>query len=226
MILRRLSQSLKEQNWTAIAIEFVLLIAGVFLGIQVANWNAERIERAKQTMILDAFRTDIHDYSAVFKVFSDKANKGLAAFDAARARGEKPVPYFLRYEGSDTAPKSVWQVAQQSGLADLVHPSLMFEIGYYYSEIDGIGVKFVRYSEFVETEILPYTDNPAEFYDEAGNLKPKYRQNMQRLREYFADTMVTVASADCLLKRFDAPKNTGASCRPNYGDFDDKEPSP
>ena len=45
MILRRFSQSLKEQNWTAIAIEFVLLVAGVFLGIQVANWNAARIER-------------------------------------------------------------------------------------------------------------------------------------------------------------------------------------
>jgi hypothetical protein len=42
MILRRLSQSLKEQNWTAIWIEFVLLVAGVFLGIQVANWNQER----------------------------------------------------------------------------------------------------------------------------------------------------------------------------------------
>jgi hypothetical protein len=48
MILRRLSQSLKEQNWTAIWIEFVLLVAGVFLGIQVANWNAER-ERNKQS---------------------------------------------------------------------------------------------------------------------------------------------------------------------------------
>ncbi len=34
MILRRLSQSLKEQNWMAICIEFVLLVVGVFLGIQ------------------------------------------------------------------------------------------------------------------------------------------------------------------------------------------------
>ena len=42
MILRRLSQSLREQNWTAIWIEFVLLVAGVFLGIQVSNWNAAR----------------------------------------------------------------------------------------------------------------------------------------------------------------------------------------
>lgn len=37
MILRRLSQSFREQNWMAIGIEFVLLVAGVFLGIQVSN---------------------------------------------------------------------------------------------------------------------------------------------------------------------------------------------
>ena len=47
MILRRLTQSLKEQNWTAIVIEFVLLVLGVFLGIQVANWNEQRAEDAK-----------------------------------------------------------------------------------------------------------------------------------------------------------------------------------
>jgi hypothetical protein len=44
MTLRRLAQNLKQQNWTAIWIEFVLLVAGVFLGIQVSNWNEERTE--------------------------------------------------------------------------------------------------------------------------------------------------------------------------------------
>ena len=31
MILRRLTNALKEQNWTTILIEFVLLASGVFL---------------------------------------------------------------------------------------------------------------------------------------------------------------------------------------------------
>jgi hypothetical protein len=53
MILRRLSQSLKEQNWTAILIEFILLVAGVFLGIQVSNWNAARADDVRaQTYLL------------------------------------------------------------------------------------------------------------------------------------------------------------------------------
>ncbi len=45
MILRRLAHNLREQNWTAIAIEFVLLVLGVFLGFQAQQWASERAER-------------------------------------------------------------------------------------------------------------------------------------------------------------------------------------
>jgi hypothetical protein len=59
MILRRFSQALKDQNWTTIAIEFVLLVAGVFLGIQVANWNEQRQFRAQERELLGRLRIEI-----------------------------------------------------------------------------------------------------------------------------------------------------------------------
>lgn len=59
MILRRLSQSLKEQNWMAIAIEFVLLVAGVFLGIQAQQWSSERAERRLEHVYLTRVLSDI-----------------------------------------------------------------------------------------------------------------------------------------------------------------------
>lgn len=59
MILRRLSQSLKEQNWAAISIEFVLLVSGVFLGIQVANWNAERVSNKQSEIFSERLREDL-----------------------------------------------------------------------------------------------------------------------------------------------------------------------
>ena len=68
MILRRLSKSLNEQNWTAIWIEFVLLVAGVFLGIQVANWNAARVDRI--------------EYEAALGRLGEEIDINLAALDA------------------------------------------------------------------------------------------------------------------------------------------------
>ena len=61
MILRRLSQHLREQNWTAIAIEFVLLVVGVFLGIQVANWNEARADRNRELVFLTQLRDEMTD---------------------------------------------------------------------------------------------------------------------------------------------------------------------
>lgn len=52
MILRRLSTNLKDQNWTAIGVEFVMVVLGVFLGIAAANWNEERLDRRETNRLL------------------------------------------------------------------------------------------------------------------------------------------------------------------------------
>jgi hypothetical protein len=39
MILRRVIQHFRHQEWTAIFIDFLIVVFGVFMGIQVANWN-------------------------------------------------------------------------------------------------------------------------------------------------------------------------------------------
>lgn len=47
MILQRVKQHLRKQNWTAVAIEFVIVVLGVFVATQVSNWNEEREARAR-----------------------------------------------------------------------------------------------------------------------------------------------------------------------------------
>ena len=39
MLLRRITEHVKAQNWTAVALDFFIVVIGVFIGIQVANWN-------------------------------------------------------------------------------------------------------------------------------------------------------------------------------------------
>ena len=219
MILRRVIEHFRKQEWTAIAIDFLIVVLGVFVGLQVNNWNAARKDFERTQTLLDAFRVDLRDYEKVVETFTQRINEGIAAFDEALARGEKPAPFYLRFKGSDTPPDSMWEAALQSGLAELVSPDLAFEIGYLYSEQQGIGERYVRYSLFVENEILPRLSRHEEFYDEAGALKPAFAQSMERLREWTEDNAVLVKSARCLQARFDAPLKPGPSCRPDYGDF-------
>ena len=46
MILRRVIDHFRKQEWTAIFLDFVIVVVGVFIGIQVANWNDARRERS------------------------------------------------------------------------------------------------------------------------------------------------------------------------------------
>ena len=39
MLLRRVIAHVRRQEWTAIGIDLVIVVVGVFIGIQVANWN-------------------------------------------------------------------------------------------------------------------------------------------------------------------------------------------
>ena len=39
MLLRRITQHIKNQNWFAVFIDFVIVVAEVFIGIQIVNWN-------------------------------------------------------------------------------------------------------------------------------------------------------------------------------------------
>lgn len=86
MILRRLSANLKAQNWTAIAIEFLIVVVGVFIGTQVANWNQARLEKqSTQRMLLQLvpelraelqFFANIEDYYRTTRRYADQAAAG------------------------------------------------------------------------------------------------------------------------------------------------------
>ena len=57
MILRRITQHVKDQNWFAVCLDFFIVVVGIFVGLQVANWNETRKDRADEAIFLQ----DLHD---------------------------------------------------------------------------------------------------------------------------------------------------------------------
>jgi len=59
LLLRRIIDHVREQNWTAVGIDFVIVVVGVVIGIQVANWNEERQLAAQERAYLGQLRDEI-----------------------------------------------------------------------------------------------------------------------------------------------------------------------
>ncbi len=59
MILRRVITHVRKQEWTAIGIDLVIVVVGVFIGIQVANWNEARRDRADEGAVLKSLHEEV-----------------------------------------------------------------------------------------------------------------------------------------------------------------------
>ncbi|MEL7110348.1 MAG: hypothetical protein AAGJ68_14245 [Pseudomonadota bacterium] len=47
MLLRRVTKHVKDQNWFAVSIDFAIVVVGVFVGLQVSNWNADMAQQSR-----------------------------------------------------------------------------------------------------------------------------------------------------------------------------------
>ena len=88
MIYKRVAANLRVQNWSAILIELAIVVVGVFIGTQVSNWNATRLEGAETARLIAQLQpelraqVDFYDtakaYYATTRRFAEVALAGWA----------------------------------------------------------------------------------------------------------------------------------------------------
>ena len=76
MILQNLSRAIRAQNWFAVVLEFVIVIAGVVIGFQVTAWNEVRQERQREAEYLNQLDVEL---SAVIDEL-DNAKRAIDAY--------------------------------------------------------------------------------------------------------------------------------------------------
>ena len=60
MILRSITRHVRDQNWFAVGLDFLIVVLGVFIGIQVANWNSARLGAEQQQRYIERLSADFH----------------------------------------------------------------------------------------------------------------------------------------------------------------------
>jgi hypothetical protein len=83
MLLRRVIEHVREQNWSAVGIDFVIVVVGVFIGIQVSNWNGERVTDRQAALFTANLEADLREEAWRYQYLIDYNLDVLAASEAA-----------------------------------------------------------------------------------------------------------------------------------------------
>jgi hypothetical protein len=97
MILRRIIAHFRKQEWTAIALDFVIVVVGVFVGLQAQAWNESRQDRVQERMYIERLARDFTAIEERTAFANEKwlsvinvSRRLLADIDAFNATGRMP----------------------------------------------------------------------------------------------------------------------------------------
>jgi hypothetical protein len=75
MIPRRVAEHAKAQNWFAVTLDFFIVVIGVFIGIEVANWNQTRQDRQEERRYYGQLLLDLKGDLKTFSQAERRADK-------------------------------------------------------------------------------------------------------------------------------------------------------
>ncbi len=59
MILRRLVEGFRRQDWFTVIVEFLVVVGGIYIGLQADDWNRARLQKAEEAEYLARLADDL-----------------------------------------------------------------------------------------------------------------------------------------------------------------------
>jgi hypothetical protein len=59
MLLRSITKHVKDQNWFAVAIDFFIVVIGVYIGLQVQEWSINKDKEKRETIYLNRLHAEV-----------------------------------------------------------------------------------------------------------------------------------------------------------------------
>ena len=81
MIRRRVVEQLKNQQWVAAGIELVIVVVGVFIGLQASNWNQQRIVDQQAANFAEHLKADLREEDWRYQLLLSYSRQVLASAD-------------------------------------------------------------------------------------------------------------------------------------------------
>ncbi|MDH3621787.1 MAG: hypothetical protein OER91_12900 [Gammaproteobacteria bacterium] len=72
MLLRNIALAFRRQDWATVVVEFLIVVAGIFVGLQADSWSAERSDRERERIILEQLHSDFTANAASVSQYADR----------------------------------------------------------------------------------------------------------------------------------------------------------
>ena len=132
MLLRRITQHVKDQNWFAVALDFAIVVAGILIAFQITNWNEARAENNLKSLVekrliadfefidqeLDAAVERMERQLINMEVWRQALRRG-SAVESEKESIINAMAYGASYP-SFTSRSATYQELQTSGQLDLI----------------------------------------------------------------------------------------------------------
>lgn len=169
MVIRRFRKHVADHNWFAVAIDFVIVIVGVFLGIQASNWNQARLDqkqaREYRAMLVSDLDTNIANLETRHRYYNWVKREALATLGALHRPVNQLGEQFL-LDAYQTSQMQPWvlkrttydQIVSVGAMSELGSPLLRDRIANYYvaTDVAGFNVSSLPAYREILRRIMPY----------------------------------------------------------------------
>jgi hypothetical protein len=169
MILRRIREHIAHHNWFAVTIDFIIVVLGVFVGLQASNWNQARLNRNQareyRSMLREDLSTNLSDLSSRKHYYEWVRGEALATLAALQRPSAALGEQFLvdAYQASQIQPWALKrntydEIVSAGAMANLGPPLLRDQVANYYvgSEVTGANISALPPYREILRRIMPY----------------------------------------------------------------------
>lgn len=167
MVVRRIREHVTSHNWFAVFIDLLIVIIGVFIGLQVSNWNAARIERSEarayRTQIVDDLIANEQELAERFHYYRQVHAHALAAMDALDGVAPRGEAFLVNcYQATQVSPirmeRSAYDEMIASGMAKRFgDPAVRRRLSSYYAgttRLEDASIFSTGYRERIRREMM------------------------------------------------------------------------